>query len=69
LERVRRRALLSLVVAICALAGAWATPRIAGPASYQTDIATLRFQLAVSAPGKRGVSLFARSRTGACGPP
>jgi predicted phosphodiesterase len=55
---VRRRALLSVVVAVCALAGAWAAPRIAGPASYGTDIATLRFQLAVSAPGKRGVSLF-----------
>jgi predicted phosphodiesterase len=55
---VRRRAVLSLVVVVCALAGAWAAPRLAGPASYDTDIATLRFQLAVSEPSERGVSLF-----------
>ena len=55
---MRRRALLSLLVIVCALAGAWAAPRLAGPASYQTDVATLRLQLAVSTPGERGVSLF-----------
>ena len=43
---------------VCALAGAWAAPRIVGPASYDTDVATLRLQLAVSPPSERGVSLF-----------
>ena len=55
---VWRRALLGLVVAVCALAGAWAAPRLVGPASYVTDVATLRLQLAVSPPSERGVSLF-----------
>src|SRR5687768_18342678 len=56
--RVRRRAVLSLLVIVCALAGAWAAPRLAGPASYQTDVASLRFQLAISTPSERGVSLY-----------
>ena len=55
---MRRRALLTLVVVVCGLAGAWAAPRLAGPASYETDVATLRFQLAVSSPSERGLSLF-----------
>ena len=29
-----------------------------GPVTYDTDVAAVRFQLAVSPPGKRGVSLF-----------
>ena len=58
MEGVWRRALLSLVVVVCALAGAWAAPRIVGPGSYETDVATLRLQLAVSVPSERGVSLF-----------
>jgi len=49
---------LSLVVVVCALAGAWAAPRLAGPASYETDVGSLRFQLAVSEPAERGLSLF-----------
>ena len=53
-----RRTLLSLLVVVCALAGAWAAPRLAGPASYETDVATLRFQLGVHVPAERGVSLF-----------
>jgi predicted phosphodiesterase len=57
-EWVRRRAVLTLVVVVCALVGAWAAPRIVGPASYDTDVATLRFQLAVSEPSERGLSLF-----------
>jgi predicted phosphodiesterase len=49
---------LILLVVVCALAGAWAAPRVVGPASYETDVATLRLQLAVSTPAERGVSLF-----------
>jgi len=45
-------------VAFCALAGAWAAPRIAGPATYETDLATLRVAAAVSVPDERGVSFF-----------
>ena len=55
---MRRRIVLSLIVVVCALAGAWAAPRLAGPVTYGTDLAALRFQLAVSAPAGRGVSLF-----------
>jgi len=55
---VRRRFLLGLLVAVCALFGAWAAPRLAGPVTYGTDVGALRFQLAASAPGERGVSLF-----------
>ena len=55
---VRRRVLLSLVVAVCGLAGAWAAPRVAGPATYPTDVATLRFQLALSSPAERGLNVF-----------
>lgn len=55
---MRRRILLGLIVAVCALSGAWAAPRVAGPVTYDTDVAAVRFQLAVSAPAQRGVSLF-----------
>jgi hypothetical protein len=55
---VRRRIILGVIVAVCALAGAWAAPRVAGPVTYDTDVAAVRFQLAVSSPGERGVSLF-----------
>ena len=55
---MRRRSLLGLLVAVCALFGAWAAPRVAGPVTYVTDVGALRFQLAASSPGDRGVSLF-----------
>ena len=55
---MRRRVLLGLIVVVCALAGAWAGPRLAGPVTYETDLATLRFQAAVSAPAQRGLSFF-----------
>lgn len=55
---MRRRIFLGLIVAVCALSGAWAAPRVAGPVTYDTDVAAVRFQLAVSSPGNRGVSLF-----------
>lgn len=49
---------LSLIVAVCGLAGAWAAPRVTGPVTYDTDLAALQFQLAVSPPDERGVNLF-----------
>ncbi len=55
---MRRRILLGVIVAVFALAGAWVAPRVAGPVTYDTDLAALRFQLAVSAPDERGVSFF-----------
>ena len=63
---VRRRILLGLIVVVCALAGAWAGPRVAGPVTYETDLATLRFQLAVETAASASSS---RWRTGACARP
>lgn len=55
---MRRRVLLGLIVAVLALAGAWVAPRVAGPATHETDLATLRFEVAASLPSDRGVSFY-----------
>lgn len=53
-----RIALLTALLAVCALAGAWTAPRVVGPATYSTDVADLRLQVGVSPPAERGVNLY-----------
>ena len=53
-----RRPLLALVAVACVLAGAWAAPRLAGPATYATAVADIQLRYGVTKPSRRGVDLY-----------
>ncbi len=57
MRRLRRRWDV-LVLFVCAVAGAWAGPRVAGPATYATAVADVQIRVGATAPSRRGVSLY-----------
>lgn len=57
-RRLTRRALLAAICIASALAGAWAAPRLTGPALYPTDVADVEIRFALASPSHRGVNLY-----------
>jgi predicted phosphodiesterase len=57
LPELRPAALVAALV-LCTAAGAWAAPRVAGPATYETTVATMQMRVAFSSPSLRGVDLY-----------
>ncbi len=55
--RLRTPALI-LTVVVCALAGAWTGPRLAGPGVYATTVADVQLRFGVTTPGRRGLDLY-----------
>lgn len=53
-----RRLLLASVVLAAAVAGAWTGVRVAGPATYATELGDVRVGAGVSAPGRRGIEVY-----------
>src|SRR3954451_19077250 len=43
---------------LCALTGAWAGPRLAGPATYSTAVADVQLRYGVTTPAHRGIELY-----------
>ncbi len=55
---MRRRALLAVICVAVALAGAFASPRLIGPAVYPTDVADVELRFALASPSQRGVNVY-----------
>jgi predicted phosphodiesterase len=53
-----RRPLLVLVAVLWSLAGAWAGPRLAGPATYSTAVGDVQLRYGVTTPAHRGVDVY-----------
>src|SRR4051812_34852375 len=43
---------------LCALTGAWAGPRLAGPATYSTAVADVQLRYGITTPAHRGVDVY-----------
>jgi predicted phosphodiesterase len=55
---VRRRLALVGILLACVLAGAWAAPRAAGPATYPTTAADVEVRFALASPSRRGIDVY-----------
>lgn len=53
-----RRAALAVVLAACTLAGAWIGLRVAGPATYSSQLGNVQLGLELSRPSRRGIELY-----------
>lgn len=55
---MRARLLLVLAVAVLAAGGVWAALRVAGPATYTTELGDIQLQVSPAWPRDRGVNLY-----------